>query len=468
MTSSPAPVQPGDVLAGKYRVEALIGQGGMGVVVAATHLQLGQRVAIKFLIGDAMHDGILVERFLREGRTMVQLRSEHVTRVSDVGTLETGAPYLVMELLEGQDLSQLVEARGRLAASEAVDYVLQAAEAVAEAHSLQIVHRDLKPSNLFLTRRRDGSSLIKVLDFGISKSHDTSGSKLTMTTQIMGSPAYMSPEQVQSATGVDHRSDVWSLGVILYELLAGIVPFNATTVPGMFASIVAHAHVPLTTRCPDVDPGLALALDGALAKDVNQRFQSLADFAHALLPYAPSGSRGTVDRISRLLGAPELPRSLPPTAQLPAAARTATSSTTTSSQVLTSIPPMKPMKKGWQLPMIALAVALVVGLGVTLWVSSSREGPSLAAQSEGIAPAASQTPAAPPTVSPVTTPEPPLKAAVVVEPAPSAAEPAPSVAAKKPLSMPTKTQRNAQTSSPTGVKKKAPLQPSFDPLSDGR
>lgn len=213
------PVALGDVLAGKYRVDAVLGVGGMGIVVAATHLQLEQKVALKFLLPAAIQSPEAVERFLREGRAAVRLKSQNVAKVTDVGTLENGAPYMVMEFLHGADLAAVMAERGLLPVAEAVSYVLQACEAIAEAHSLGIVHRDLKPQNLFVTRKVDGRPLIKVLDFGISKSMDTqSGLSLTRTSSIMGSPLYMSPEQMRSSKNVDQRSDIWAIGVVLYEI----------------------------------------------------------------------------------------------------------------------------------------------------------------------------------------------------------------------------------------------------------
>ncbi|HVJ20233.1 MAG TPA: serine/threonine-protein kinase, partial [Polyangiaceae bacterium] len=215
-----APVREGDLLAGKYRVERVIGVGGMGVVVAARHLHLDVRVALKFLLPSLKQDGEIVARFLREGQAAARIKSEHVGRIMDVGSFDDGSPYLVMEYLEGRDLAAELASRGRLSVAEAVAHVLQALEALAEAHQSGIVHRDLKPSNLFLTRRADGSALIKVLDFGISKAAFGEGGEavLTRSQGIMGSPQYMSPEQIRSAKRVDQRSDIWSTGVILHEL----------------------------------------------------------------------------------------------------------------------------------------------------------------------------------------------------------------------------------------------------------
>ena len=239
MSSQPEPVgactvREGEILAGKYRVERLLGSGGMGMVVAAHHLDLDEKVALKLLLPGAATNPMLVARFVREARAAAKIKSEHVARVTDVGQLEDGSPYMVMEHLEGSDLAAYLTRTGPLPVAEAVDFVLQACEALAEAHGLGIVHRDLKPANLFCVQRVDDQRSIKVLDFGISKiSVDTASQSLTQTSALMGSPLYMSPEQMQSARTVDARADIWSLGVILFELLAG----------RLFGHVTRVAHV---------------------------------------------------------------------------------------------------------------------------------------------------------------------------------------------------------------------------------
>jgi len=226
-----AGVRPGEILAGKYRVERVLGWGGMGVVVAAHHLELDQRVALKFLSPQALASAEIVARFAREARAAVRIKSEHVARVTDVGQLDNGSPFMVMEYLDGVDLSGWLAQKGPLPAEQAVDFVLQACEALAEAHALGIVHRDLKPANLFCIRRADGNLSIKVLDFGISKvtapGASSSSPDMTGTTVIVGSPFYMSPEQMFSSRGVDARTDIWSLGVVLFELLTGALRFES-------------------------------------------------------------------------------------------------------------------------------------------------------------------------------------------------------------------------------------------------
>ncbi len=298
--------QVGDVVGGKYVVERVIGVGGMGVVVAAHHQHLEQTVAIKFLRREAAKDEMSVARFLREARAVIALQSEHVVRVMDAGRLEDGLPYLVMEYLNGQDLDQLLSQKGHLPLPEAVEYLLQAMEAVADAHAAGIVHRDLKPSNLFLTRRADGSPHLKVLDFGISKAFDATGAKqpsLTVTSMTLGSPLYMSPEQVRSSKTVDARTDVWALGVIAYELLAGIQPFEAETVTGLCAKIVADEPVPLRSVRPEVPAPFDAIVRKCLEKNPAARYQSVIQLAAALRPFASADGLASVARIARTGGA---------------------------------------------------------------------------------------------------------------------------------------------------------------------
>ena len=296
-------MNPGEILAGRYLVDKVLGQGGMGVVVAGRHLQLGNRVAIKFLLAEAAHHPEATARFLREARAAVQIQSEHVARVSDVGTLDNGAPYMVMEFLNGSDLAKvLAERHGPFAIDEAIDYLLQACEAIAEAHALGIVHRDLKPANLFLTRRADGSPLVKVLDFGISKITAGQGAdaNMTATASVMGSPAYMSPEQVRSAKNVDTRTDIWSLGMILYEFLAGRPAFEAETMSGLLAQIVADPPTPLRVRRPDVPARLEAVVMRCLEKDLARRTRDVVEFAQAVLPFSPA-CQISVERIRRVV-----------------------------------------------------------------------------------------------------------------------------------------------------------------------
>jgi serine/threonine-protein kinase len=290
--SGPVPVREGDLLAGKYRVQRVLGVGGMGVVVAARHEQLEQSVAIKFVRSEALDNAEAVARFLNEARAAVKLKSEHAAKVLDVGTLETGAPFMVMELLEGCDLATVLGERGPLPVELAADYVLQACEAVAEAHAAGIVHRDLKPQNLFLARTVGGTEKVKVLDFGVSKSLALSGEgALTRTRSMLGSPLYMSPEQMRSSRDVDARSDVWALGVVLFHLLTMRWPFEAETMPELCLKVVSEPPLSLAALRPEVPAELVAVVERCLVREPDKRFANAAELAAALAPFAAHGSR---------------------------------------------------------------------------------------------------------------------------------------------------------------------------------
>jgi eukaryotic-like serine/threonine-protein kinase len=325
-----APVQPGQVLAGKYLVEKVIGVGGMGVVVAARHLQLDERVALKFLLPEALGSADVVARFGREARSAVKIKSEHVARVIDVGVLETGAPYMVMEYLEGRDLSAIVHEQGPLPVADVVEYVVQACEALAEAHALGIVHRDMKPANLFLSRRADGSKMVKVLDFGISKASLTGAAfadlSLTRTTAVMGSPLYMSPEQMKSARDVDHRSDIWSMGVVLHELLTGKVAFEGESITQLCAAVLQEPPPPLRLVRPDAPEELERVVLRCLEKGPAQRYQSMGELAIALTPFGPDRIRVSAERSAALSASAGLSS---PDLKLPVVRATATTGSRT-------------------------------------------------------------------------------------------------------------------------------------------
>lgn len=298
------PVEVGEVLADKYRIERVLGHGGMGVVAAARHLELDELVAIKFLLPKALEHPSLVARFSLEAKAQVKVKSEHVARTIDVGKLASGAPYMVLEYLEGSDLASLLKKRGRIEPMRAVDWLLQAAEALSEAHALGIVHRDLKPANLFITQRSDGSECVKVLDFGISKFTSDAGGggdlDLTRTNMMLGSPLYMSPEQLRSAKDVDARADVWSLGVILYEMLAGSVPFYEDTIAQLCVSVMLKPLPNIQAAAPAVPDALRAVVERAATKDPDARFSSVAEFAAALAPFGSEEAERSLQRIRRL------------------------------------------------------------------------------------------------------------------------------------------------------------------------
>jgi eukaryotic-like serine/threonine-protein kinase len=298
-----APVNVGDKVAGKYLVERVLGEGGMGVVVAARHLQLGERVAIKFLLPHALDQRNVVARFLREGSTVARLRSEYVARVHDVGALDDGAPYIVMEYLEGKNLAAVLQERGPMEIRTAVKYVLQACEGVAEAHAMGVVHRDIKPENLVVIRRRDGTSAIKLIDFGVSKLMPTEPQELGITAPSMtlGSPRYMAPEQMSSARDVDTRADVWSIGAVLYHLLSGAPPFQGNSIVSLFVSINSGA-TSLRKARPEIPEGLDAAVLRCLQLDRTQRFADVAKLAAALVPFGPPHAHLSAEIAARILG----------------------------------------------------------------------------------------------------------------------------------------------------------------------
>jgi serine/threonine-protein kinase len=405
----PSAAAPGTVLAGKYRVERVLGEGGMGVVVLATHLDLDERVALKFLRPEFAKHQEAAPRFLREARAAVKIKSAHVARVLDVGRLERDAPFMVMEFLQGSDLGAVVGQTGRLPIEDAVDYVIQASEALAEAHSYGIVHRDIKPSNLFLTRKPDGHALVKVLDFGISKLMGDGVEVLTRTSAAMGSAPYMSPEQMESTRGVDVRTDIYSLGVTLYELLSGRLAFQGESTPQLCALVLKGAATPLRDVVPDVPPELETVVRRAFARDAADRYPTVAAFVAALAPFAPERSQPVVAAIQRIAAGPRLsqPSYVDPVALATAAteasgpqrasngeeARTQTITPATAAGV-TSTPANAPRgrRSPWAIVAGLGAVALLGGAGVL--ATRGHGGPvDVAAASPSVLPPPSALPA---------------------------------------------------------------------------
>jgi serine/threonine-protein kinase len=490
----PGGIQIGAVLAGRYRVERVLGQGGMGLVVQAMHLQLHQPVAMKFLLPEVLGNQQIVQRFLREAQAAVRLRSEHVARVIDVGSLETGAPYMVLEYLEGADLASFP--RAHLTVGGVVDLMLQACEALAEAHSLGIVHRDIKPANFFLTRGPGGAPLLKVLDFGISKT-PTTGGQLTATQAVMGTPAYMSPEQMRSSRDVDHRSDIWSLGVVLYELLQGAPPYGGDTFSSLVLQVVNEPLPRLTVALPG---DLAGIIYRCLEKDPARRFQNIAELAQALAKYAQSETQAaiSVQRTRGIVGTQ--PHRAAQAAIEPGTSSRALPSTLTGSAGARTLLP----RGGRRWAIVAAMGAVTGAIGVAIVVMSggrATEAPLPSAQPAGAqhtsmpssapppvattpsapppppsspsaaaAPAPASPPVTPPAPGPVaTTPSAPVPAApqpnapaapsqtappplAVTPPAPAAAEPPPSTTAKKSR----KTKKAAASPAKPGIPPTAP------------
>ena len=308
---SQLPVAAGTVIAEKYRVEREIGRGGFGVVVSAWHLHLDQRVAIKILlVAEGMGAASFREdaaRFRREGRATASLRSEHVVRVHDVDVLDSGHPYIVMEYMEGETLHNALHTRPQMPIGEGVDYALQILEALAEAHAIGIVHRDLKPANVFLTKGPGGQPIVKVLDFGVSKMGPASvtaetiaAGPLTKTGAVIGTVAFMAPEQMLDAKRVDARADLWSVGILLYELLTRQTPFGPQNATSLVTTMLTKPPAPLSSFRKDVPSKLDAVLARCLAKTASDRYASAAKLGLALGPFATARARPSLDRLRRI------------------------------------------------------------------------------------------------------------------------------------------------------------------------
>jgi serine/threonine-protein kinase len=431
----------------------------MGVVVAAHHVDLDNRVAIKFLRPALLSNREAVARFAREARAAVRITGEHVARVSDVGTLENGSPYMVIEYLEGADLAAWLQERGPLPVAQAVDFVLQACVAVAEAHALGIVHRDLKPANLFCIRRADGKLSIKVLDFGVSKLNDLvgSGARMAMTTtsSMMGSPLYMSPEQMRSSKDVDAGTDIWALGIILCELVTGSMAFPAESVTELAIRVNNEQPLPIRHFLPDAPVAFEAAVLKCLEKDRTRRYESVAELALALLPFGSKDAWTSVDRITGIIrgaglssSALEMPPSIPPSALRREEAVLAPGSVPPWSRTQ-GIGPGKKTVAGIGVAAIALIVGVAVLEHRTTSVETTTSGLPAAAPSSSprVPPAELATSAAVPHPEP----EPSPSASSANDSAPAPPKPPVNTRPALPSPLPPPARHNAPQSAPRGV-----------------
>lgn len=393
----------GRVISGRFRVEHVIGIGSMGIVLAARHLELDERVALKFIRAEMQRVPGVLSRFAREAKAAASIKSEHIAQVFDVGTAEGIGPYIVMEYLEGRDLAAVLELEGRLSIRRAVHYAMQACEALAVAHSGGITHRDIKPENLFLTRQGD-LECVKLLDFGISKAALTGkvfDNELSSADNacLLGTPLYMSPEQIRATSELDHRTDIWSLGAVLYELITGHSAFVADSVRKVWTRILETTPTPLAAYCPELSPALQAVLDRCLEKDPARRFQTVAELADALLPFAPTRARLYAQRASSILGTKSdsiLPAPLPSpppaasaslTLPLPHSSRPAAapvpSSFVAPPNTDVSAPPVIGQRSSQTLPepgkgqlVIAMAFAGLLGALFMVWFGARRLEPT--------------------------------------------------------------------------------------------
>ncbi|HEY7370605.1 MAG TPA: serine/threonine-protein kinase [Polyangia bacterium] len=287
----PWPLAAGTVL-GKYQILRLVGEGGMGTVYEALHLEIGKRVAIKTMSPALAAVPAARARFVREARLTSRVRHPHIVDVTDIGTDDDAHPFLVMELLEGEDLARHIQRRGPLPIEEVADVALPLLAAIGAAHDEGIVHRDLKPQNIFLAELRDGTIRPTVLDFGISKAPpQVAADPITTTGGLLGSPSYFAPEQVNDPKSVDTASDQYALGVILYECVAGRLPYAGSSLASIFDAILRGRYLPAQTHRPDLPDGFQAVIARAMSIDPGARFPGLRPMGRALLPFASERAR---------------------------------------------------------------------------------------------------------------------------------------------------------------------------------
>jgi serine/threonine protein kinase len=431
----------GSVIAGKYRVERAIGEGAMGVVLAARHVELDEPVAIK-CIRPALHgQADVLSRFAREAKACARLNSDHVVKVLDIGVAPPIGPFMVMEYLEGQDLATLLHKHGPLPARKATEYVLQVCEALALAHAHGITHRDIKPENLFLTRRGT-SDIVKVLDFGISKAamqgRVFGGDMMnTDTSCLLGTPLYMSPEQIRATHDVDHRTDLWSLGVVLYELLTGKPVFSGNTVAEVCSRVLLSKAPNLAEHCHTAPLELARVIGRCLMKDPSYRYRNAAELANALLPFAPLRARLHAERANSVMRDPLGADSVPPPNLLPPISVTSSAPT-----VFAAEPSVTPPHRAPHALVVALACLFALSLGFAGVRAVRPRAPVASSQGDRVAHAAAGVGAPPahiaaglPTERPAFTPATSSSSARAARP-PAAARARPSAKSQRTSSRP--------------------------------
>ncbi len=361
-------LSPGAVL-GRYQLVRRLGAGGMGEVFEARHLDLGKAVALKTLHGGASTRPDVLARFVREGQAAARLRHPNAVDVTDVGVVN-GVAYLVMEMLHGEDLQGLLKRERVLSPARIAAILLPTLSALAAAHEEGIVHRDLKPANIFLHRARDGSLVPKVLDFGISKMHVEESPALTATSAVLGTPSYMSPEQLRSTRDVDLRSDLYSLGVVLYECATGALPFVGETLFAIMTAVDQGVYTPPRKVRGDIPEALERVIVRAMSRAPAHRFGSAQELAQALAPFADADPGAWQARASAPSMPPVTVLSSPSVPALSASINTLTGNTGSKA----AVEPPGPQRR-WPALAVGAALLAVVSVG-SLWALSPGSSPA--------------------------------------------------------------------------------------------
>ena len=355
----------GDVIDGKYELVRLVGEGGMASVFEGLHLRLGLRVALKFPHREFLGDPIVVARFMREARAAAEIGSEHIVEVHDLGETQDGMPFIVMEFLEGRDLGQLLADEGWIDSERAASLGVQACRALASAHARGIVHRDIKPDNLFIAKEGHSRELLKILDFGVAKLRDSvvrAEPKLTATNIVVGTPYYMSPEQARGERNLDNRSDIFSLGSVLYELLTGTMPFQGENLNDLILAVATTDPIPLSALRSEVPKELEAVVMKAMARELDERFGTVTELAKALAPFSTRSDTPIPTPATPAVKAPEQSRTRPPR-RGPAPARDPAPRAEGAPKLLRWI----------GLTALAVLLCFLVG-GVGWWLGASSEG----------------------------------------------------------------------------------------------